>query len=113
MPAQLPIDAESPNYRLSTTLDGQSVIFDLRWNSREEAWFLNLLDNDETPIVEGIKVILGMFLGRRTTSERMLPGRLVVEDLSGQNLDATIDDLGTRVIIYYFTEAELEAELDE
>ena len=107
MPFLLPIDAADPDYTFSTTLDGQQVIFGVRWNGRDGAWYLSCYDSDETPIFEGVRIVLGSFLGRRATYKFRLPGRIVAVDLSNSGKEASIDDLGTRVVLYYYADGEL------
>jgi len=96
-----------PNYRFTSDLEGVTYIFDLRWNARAQAWFMDLLEEDETPIRHGMKLVLGTLIGSDTKSDKMPPGRFVVEDASGENTDATLDDFGVRVFLYYFDSEEV------
>jgi hypothetical protein len=109
MPLQLPLVPAIPNYRVGTTLDGEPYVLDVRWNGRAAAWYLDILDVDETPIEQGIKLVLGAALGSRTLNPARLRGLLRVSDLTGAGREATFDDMGERVIVYYYTPAELEA----
>lgn len=107
MPVAIPLDATDPFYRVGVTLEDIPYILDVRWNGRDGAWYFDLLDVAEDPVRCGIKIVLGAFLGIRSRDPRMFPGTLVAEDTSGESRDATIDDLGTRVVVYYYTAAEL------
>lgn len=107
MPAMLPLTGSIPDYRVGTTLDGVAYILDVRWNYRDEAWYFDLLTADEEVIRAGIKITLGAFLGARSADARMPPGYLIASDLSNSNRDATLDDLGTRVVVHYFAAAEI------
>ena len=107
MPVQLPLDSVDPFYRVGITLNDTPYLFDVHWNGRDGAWYFDLLDVTEDPIRCGIKIVLGIPLGFRSTDPRFPPGALYAEDLSGQGTDATIDDLGSRVVVYYYTIAEL------
>lgn len=100
--AQLPLVGSEAFQRFGTTLLGTFYLFDFRWNTRDGAWYFDLLDEFESPIVSGVKVVLGVELGRRTTDQRMPKGVFWAADLSAQGLDATLDDLGTRVVIYFY-----------
>lgn len=99
---QLPFVGSVAFQEFGTALAGIPYIFRLRWNTRDAAWYFDLFDANRSPIVSGIKIVLGVELGRRTTDARMPPGVLWASDLSNQGLDATFDDLGTRVIVYFF-----------
>lgn len=102
MPQQLPFVPSIPNYRVSTDLAGTQFILDARWNTRSEAWYLDILVEDETPIVRGVKVVLGALLGVTNVDPAFPAGTFLASDTSGQGLDATLDDLGTRVIVLFF-----------
>jgi len=107
MPRVLPLIPSTPNYRVSTTLDGVQYILDIRWNGRAGVWYLDVLDIDEDPIAAGIAVVLGSALGIRTTDARFPPGMLIAVDMSDEGHDAGFDDLGDRVAVLYYEEDEL------
>lgn len=109
MPTELPIDASAPNYRVGTTIEGVQYLLDVRWDSRAAAWFLDVLDVEAIVIAAGLKLCLGVIIGRRCADPRFPAGGILVSDLSGDGLDATLGDLGSRVKVYHYTVAELEA----
>jgi hypothetical protein len=113
MPELLPIDAAAPHYQIGTSIDGAQYVLEVRWNQRDEAWYLDILDEDEDPIAHGIKIVLGSVLGKRCVDPRMPAGALIAADLSGAGLDATLDDLGTRVVVYYYSADEVAEVLAE
>lgn len=104
---QLPLRPSIPSYRVGTTLNGRQVLIDARWNGRDAAWYLDMLTEAEEPIVMGMKVVLGVLLGGRTTNTEFPVGVLMASDLSGTGREATLDDLGTRVLVYFYTPEEL------
>jgi hypothetical protein len=99
---QLPLEGGQAFQTFGTTLLSTSYVINLRWNTRDAAWYFDLLDQNESVIVSGIKIVLGVELGRRTTDQRMPKGVFWAGDLSGQGLDATLFDLGTRVVVYFY-----------
>lgn len=107
MPVQLPFVPSEPNYQFATVLDGVPYIIGVRWNARDAAWYMDLFAADASPICHGIKIVLGALLGRRTMDPRYPGGTLTAVDLSGKDADATLDDLGVRVVVYFYTFAEL------
>lgn len=107
MPQQLPLIPSIPHSRVSTTLAGAQYLLDVRWNARASAWFMDLLAEDETPICHGIKVVLGAAMGGRSTHPRFPAGMLMAVDLTGQGREAGFDDIGTRVVVYFFTAEDL------
>lgn len=108
-PRQLPLVPSVGRYDFSTVLDGTTYGVEVYWNAREEAWYLDLLTDEDVPIRTGVKVVLGSALGRRSVSPLFPRGVLLAVDLSGEERDAAFDDLGTRVVVYFYTAADLGA----
>lgn len=112
MPVQMPFvpAADSgPFYRVGVVLGDRQYIFDVRWNARDGAWYFDMFAEDESPIVVGVKIVLGALLGGRCVSADFPDGVFIASDLENTGRDATIDDLGTRVAVYFYTTDELEA----
>lgn len=105
----LPLVAGSPSYRFGMVLQDASYLIDVRWNSREQAFYMDWYTESEAPVVLGIKVVLGTFLGRRSDQAPFKDGVLVAVDTSGAEREATLDDLGTRVIVRYIPVEDLIA----
>jgi hypothetical protein len=103
---QLPFESGAAFQQFATVINGTTYAISLRWNARDAAWYFDLADADESPIVSGIKVVQGALLGRRCTDARFPRGVIWAVDLSNQKLDATFDDLGTRVAVYFYPLAE-------
>lgn len=122
MPVELPVEPSIPFQTFSTTLDGVQYGFDFKWVARADrdagAWFFDIYTVDEEIIRAGVKVVLGTLLGGRCADARFPNGAFKAVDLSDTDglhgREATLDDLGTsdnggRVVIYFFTIAELAA----
>lgn len=107
MPAILQFVPSDPNYRFSTALGDATYIFDVRWNESDSAWYFDMLEVDETPIVTGAKIVLGTYFGRRSTHPFFISNILTAVDTGADNLDPGYDDLGTRVEIWHYTTDEL------
>lgn len=95
-----------PAYRFGTSIEQVPYIFDVRWNSRAAAWYFDVLEQDETPIVLGVKVVLGAHIGRRSQHVLFRRGTIVAIDTTQQGREAAVDDLGTRVEVRYAPLAE-------
>ena len=109
MPVALPLVPSVPSYRVSTALEDQQYIFDVRWNARDLAWYLDISTEADEIILRGLKIVLGTVLGARSTDTRLPPGLLIPADLTSSGRDATFDDLGTRVAVLYYTLEEAAA----
>lgn len=113
MPQVVPAEPSDPSQRFSTTLSGTQVIMDLRWNQREEAWYLDVYaEDDETPIARGLKIVTSWPLGRRATDDRMPVGVLMAVDTLGDEAEATLDTLGAAVELRFYSPDEI-AEVQE
>ncbi len=107
MPTQIPFISEEFNYSVSTTLLDQTYIFDVHWNGREGAWYFDLSDAEGVIIRAGIKIVLGALLGRRSVDSRFPAGTFIASDLSEEGVDATYTDLGTRVVVFFYSTEEI------
>lgn len=98
--------SKSP-YRLSVTLGKWNVTFRMRWNPRDGrpvaeggtggAWYFHMYDDDNTVIVAGVKLVLGVNLGRRSNHAFFDDWFLRAFDSSDKGKDATFDDAARRV----------------
>lgn len=104
----LPFQPSIPSYRVGTVINGTPYIFDVRWNARDAAWYFDLYDKDEVAIVMGVKVVLGAGLGSRVRDDRYPAGLVVAIDVTGAGADATIDDIGKRVLVVHFTPEDID-----
>lgn len=102
----IPVEPSTPFQTFGTTLDGDHFVFEFRWNGRAGVWYMDIRDEDEDPIKLGVAVVLGVPLGRRCTDPRFPRGVLWAYDTSGAGRDPGIDDLGSRVLIYFLTAEE-------
>lgn len=109
MAQQLPLQPSTANYQFGTSLDAVAYIIRIRWNDRESAWYMDLLDESETPIRNGIKLVLGTLLGGRSAVANFPPGSFMLTDLADSGTDPTYDDMGVRVVLWYITQAELDS----
>lgn len=101
MPQQIPVTSAFPNYRFGTSLGGVQYTIDVRWNGRAEAWYMDILTDDGTAIRRGIKLVLGTLLGGRVIDPRFPDGVLIAADLARLGRDASSEDLGDRVALFF------------
>lgn len=109
---EVPLRANVPDQELQVPLEGRVYTLRLRWAGREERWYLDLSDEDRSPIYTGIAVVLNFPLGIRCASDRVFPGVLMASDTSGSNAEPTLTDLGDRVKLLYFDTDSLPIDAD-
>ncbi len=107
MPDILPFIPSEPNYRVAVPFGTHTVIFDVRWNARDAAWYLDIRTVDEGAILLGVKVALGVTLGRRSLHPLFTENTFVAYDTSSSGREAKLDDLGTRVLVLRYSAAEM------
>lgn len=105
----LPLIPSVPSYRVGTVLEGIQFIFDLHWNAREGAWYMDVSTEDDVLVRAGVKLTLGLPVGARVADDRFPQGGLYVIDTTGNGDEATLDDLGDRVVVMYLSTSEIEA----
>lgn len=112
----IPVQQSEPNYRIGVTLLGVAYWFDFRWNAGDPlrpagapGWFLDVYDANEKPIWNGIRIVIGTYLGRACNASPFTDGVLMAFDTSGKGLDAGFDDFGTRVKLVYMPAVDLLA----
>lgn len=107
MPTLIPLVPSEGLYDFSTSVNGYSLTFVVRWNAVEKAFFVDIYEQSGAPIVTGIKIVLGAYLGRWSQHPLFREGVLIAIDSSGDLVDAGFDDLGDRVELWYYTANEL------
>jgi len=113
----LPFKPSVPFYTFTTPVTDDAgtpttYVFDVSWNGSDNAWYMNVFEQDRTLILASIKLVLGTYLGRRCNHDLFRKGVFIVFDttnsgVDGGGTDAGLDDMGTRVKVVYMTRLEL------
>src|SRR5579859_5325596 len=98
-------DEAVPHYTFECELDGVTYSFDLAWNDRDGAWYMQIGDAQENLLVGSMRVVLGKIFAGRVQNPALPPGILVAKDTSGAEADPGLEDLGSRVQIVYYDAA--------
>lgn len=107
-PVVIPFVQSDTNYQLAVSIDGVPYVFDVTWNVRDNdgagAFYFDMYEGDGTTLIAaGVKVVLGVSLGRRSSGAFFQNHTLTAIDTSGADLDANFDDLGRRVQVVCVT----------
>ena len=108
----IPLQPSTADYTFGVTIDGNHYFMHVYWNDRDAAWYFDMAASDETPIISGVKIVLGTLLGRTAAKPPFSTGVLGVYDNSGKMLDAGFDDLGSRVTMKWLPTTQFLARLD-
>jgi hypothetical protein len=102
---QLPFD-NTPAQVVTVTLDSGTYDFYVRWNERAAKWMMSIGDNaTQTTLISNVPLVLG---------QSLLPfdlgiGDFIVYAEDGVQVDASFDDLGVRINVYYVSSDLLNA----
>lgn len=99
----------TPFYTLQVNLDGAVFLLKFRFNQRENVWRLSIYDTENTPLLLGVKIVVGRNLLKRSVDPRMPQGALFADNQTSDASPPGLNDLGEtqRVRLLYVTQAEL------
>jgi hypothetical protein len=84
-----------PYYLQKVRLDGRDFVLHFAFNQREDRWSLDIHDDEDEPIVQGLKLLANWPLLRHYRwNESLPPGELIVMDLTGDGAPPGLDELG-------------------
>lgn len=90
-----------PAYQFQITLEDTSFFFDFEWNERGQFWSMSISDQDEQLLIAGVRLVAGISLIDKYIVSGRPKGHLMCVDTSGKNIDPSISDLGSRVLLMY------------
>lgn len=107
MPLIVPVFPGEPLYNERVRLEGRDYIFRFDWSNREGRFYMSIKDQDETPILLGLKVIANWgLIMRHHADPRVPPGELIALDLESGGTPPGLRDFGTRVRLFYYASGE-------
>jgi hypothetical protein len=98
---QLPIRNDQPAYRFQLTLETRVYFFEFRFNTRQDRWLMDVLDETQSPILMGIPILTGLPILDGYTRATRPPGTFVAVDLTGQERNADRETFGVDVVLLY------------
>lgn len=107
MPVIVPVFPGEPLYQERVRLEDRDYIFRFDWSNREKRFYVSIFDQDEEPLLQGLKVTPNWDLLSRHHSNPIVPsGSLIPVDLESGGVPPTFDDFGVRVRMFYYTSDE-------
>ena len=108
MPSTIPLDGTLDWFTAQVTLDGEEYLLEFSWNARDSRWYLGLSLVDGTVLASGRAIVVDYPLLRGLCGG--FPGYLMAHDATGNGAELIVkEDLGVRVLLMYFDEAEVDA----
>lgn len=93
-----------PDTTLRVQLGGLPYTLRLLWSERCSAWHANIAAGDGTPILYGVRLVIGMPLLYRFRYLAVPPGELWFLDSRDMGGPPTLEDMGARFKLYYVDE---------
>lgn len=98
---QLQLRSDVNNFQVLTELEGILYVFNFVFNFRTDLWSMDILNSEESEIVTGIPIVLGVDLIDRFSDERLPPGNLFGLNIKEENVEAGENDLNENYFIIY------------
>lgn len=97
----LPINSTNTHYEFTTTIS--DIVLDIRidYNSRADTWYIEIYDEFGVILMGSRALVLGYNIFNNIDLESLPEGTLFTINLFNQYVDATVDDLGSDVIIMF------------
>lgn len=98
---RIPLDNQVPWYQFPVSLEGVSYTFEAYYNTRADAWRLNIRDALGSPLLTSIPLTIDRDLLGPYHYLAIPPGLLLVVDDSGNDLEAGLASFVTDHSLYY------------
>ena len=102
----------SSKFIMQVELDGESFRLRFYWNSREEKWYMDILNIDDEAILTNVAMVIEYLLLTQYKHIADLPkGNFILLDLESNPSTGgvTFDNLGRRYQLVFFSNKEIEA----
>jgi len=98
---QFPLSSDRENYKFLIQLDGQRFTLFLKFNYRLALWIMHVMDANETPIVQGVPLLVGINLLFRFKQETLPLGDLFVVNLEDGTTEPDKNNIGKTTLMIY------------
>ena len=98
----LPVRSDFKAYDFQIDLEGVIYTLDFGFNTRSGRWYMSIYDQaKENLLVGDIPILINTPLHDQYIKESLPPGRFIAVDETGQNNEATVDNFGIDVLLFY------------
>lgn len=97
---EIPLPKNEDNFSIEVELKGDVFKFDFLWNSRSEAYALDIQTTQGESLVS-VPLLTNLELIQRFQDSRLPKGNLFLKDVTGKAMPATREKLGDDFILYF------------
>lgn len=107
--SRIPTSTVNSNYEFVVELDGAEFKLRFKYNSRDDAWYLNILDTNDVMLRAGLKVVNEWTLLRLWAEANRPRGELIAVNQGNVPAPPTLNQLGAEVVLTYLDATEIAA----
>jgi hypothetical protein len=103
--------SRSARYIIGVELAGEKFRLRFYWNTREEFWYMDILDQDDNNLITGIKMVINYSLLDQYVAVIGIPkGNFILWDLEKDvSGEVTFDNFGRRYQLIFLSDSEIAA----
>ena len=98
----------SSRYIFNIDLNGESFRLRFHWNTRENNWYMDIMDTEDNNLLLGVKLVVDYELTKRYKYIQGLPkGEFFVTAIAeNESEELTYDNFGSKYIMVFLTNEE-------
>jgi len=108
---EIPVYADvSARYSMEIVLNGLVYVLRFNWNSRDSAWYMDIVSNAGVDILAGVKLVPQYLLLKQYSMLTGMPSGdfwLWDTELNSQTSNLSYDNFGSRYRLIFLTPAEV------
>lgn len=98
----LPVRSDFKAYDFQVDLEGVIYTLDFGFNTRSGRWYMSIYDQSKDNLLIGdIPILINIPLHDQYIRDGLPPGRFVALDETGNSLQATSENFGTEIKLFY------------
>lgn len=98
---QIPVTNASASHKFICKIDDKVFTLRIRWNTRFERWMMDIMSEDETPILMGTPLHIDSDLIGRFRSLSLPQGLMILFDTTEKIIEADRQALGDKALLLF------------
>ena len=98
---------DNAQWKQQIELNNETFILSFKWNALNEYWSMNIYDQNESPLVLGIKIVTQFNLTEQLVQSGMPQGDILCENIIGGFEKIKRNDMGLTNELVFFETGEI------